>query len=386
METRLRILHVLVTLDRGGAENHVLDLALQQKAHGHEVSVAFLKGKGSLSPLFCEHGIGVFNLRMMFYGNPHPLYRLWRITNEIQPDIIHAHLPGAELYVSALKQLFLSPLRARFVSSRHNDTPFGSSWLFLLLERWASRQADHIICISKAVQRLFVERQQTVSLTKTSLIYYGIDTLRFKAIPEGRLSNVRQLWQASASQVVFLCIARMVPQKGIDILLKSYALARHSSDFAEGSLLVLVGTGPLKASLMELAVSLGLAPHVRWLGFREDIPELLAAADCLVLSSRYEGLGLVLLEAASASLPVIASRISAIPEIVIDGKTGILVSPESLEEFADAMKRMFDSELRGIFGQSALDNVRANFDNSRCFAQTQRLYEFLLRTDRVTIS
>jgi glycosyltransferase involved in cell wall biosynthesis len=225
-----------------------------------------------------------------------------------------------------------------------------------------------------------------VSLTKTSLIYYGIDTLRFKAIPEGRLSNVRQLWQASASQVVFLCIARMVPQKGIDILLKSYALARHSSDFAEGSLLVLVGTGPLKASLMELAVSLGLAPHVRWLGFREDIPELLAAADCLVLSSRYEGLGLVLLEAASASLPVIASRISAIPEIVIDGKTGILVSPESLEEFADAMKRMFDSELRGIFGQSALDNVRANFDNSRCFAQTQRLYEFLLRTDRVTIS
>jgi glycosyltransferase involved in cell wall biosynthesis len=145
--------------------------------------------------------------------------------------------------------------------------------------------------------------------------------------------------------------------------------------------LLICGQGSLLQELHALARTLGVEGHVHFLGLRRDIPRLLCAADGFALSSDSEGLPLVLLQASAAGLPIVATDVGGHSDVVIDGKTGILVPPDRPEEFFGAMRRLVDLSpaVRATMGAAGRDLVKRQFEAEFVASQWERLYSELLR-------
>ena len=138
--------------------------------------------------------------------------------------------------------------------------------------------------------------------------------------------------------------------------------------------LVIVGVGPLMEELRQLADELGIASHVEWAGFREDIAAVMAGFDIFALTSLYEGLGLVLLEAMAAGVAVAATRVGAIPEVVVDGETGLLVEAGKPAELAAAFQKLSDGTVRARMGEAGRRRVIEHFTLERMWKETDELY------------
>lgn len=200
----------------------------------------------------------------------------------------------------------------------------------------------------------------------------GVDVSRFDS---GRTRH--ETLRASLGfpdRFVFLVAARLEPAKGIDVLLQALTLMRaHEDDVA----VLIAGDGSQRVKLEAQASSLGLdAESVRFLGLRDDVPDLMEAADALVLPSRWEGLGVVLLEAALSLIPVIATNVGGIPEIVRDGVTGFLVPPEDPEALAHAMARVvaLTPDQRTAMGMRGRTTVVESYSLENVVSQWERLY------------
>ena len=168
-------------------------------------------------------------------------------------------------------------------------------------------------------------------------------------------------------------MARLVPQKALHILLEGFSIYLKTA--TKPTKLVVVGVGTLESDLKNRAIELGIQDKVIWAGFREDIPVVMNALDVFALTSEYEGLGLVLLEAMSASKPVVASNVSAIPEVVSDGITGILFTPKNSVALAEAFKLLEDKEIRLRFGIAGKEKVIRNFTLGKMIDQTLIVYD-----------
>jgi glycosyltransferase involved in cell wall biosynthesis len=367
----MRILHVITTIDRGGAENHLADLAISQMGRD-EVAVAYLKGNGYWALRLQNAGVGVEPLGMARYGDPRPLFALRRLIRKWAPDIVHAHMPPAELYA----RLALTGIDARVVPliiSKHNDEPFyrgpGSS----RVARWAVARSAHVIAISDAVKRFMLSHHLVDSPNRIVSIHYGIDPRPFDEVTEAEAHSIREDWGIGQDTYVVGTVARLVPQKSLETLLEGFAAFRRNA--SEPARLVMVGRGPLEAPLRALAESLGIANDVVWAGFREDIPSVMKAFDLFALTSRYEGFGLVLLEAMAAQRPVIATRVSAIPEVVNDGETGKLIEPGCADELAEAIRYFREEEVRVRFGLAGRTRVAVHFTSQRVQEQVSGLYQ-----------
>src|SRR5262249_17815457 len=143
-------------------------------------------------------------------------------------------------------------------------------------------------------------------------------------------------------------VGRLAPQKGLHVLLEGFA--RYRALASQPSRLIMVGRGPLETELRARSLELGLADAVVWAGFRDDIPAVMSSFDVFGLSSQYEGCGLVLLEAMTAGKPVVATKVSAIPELVEDGITGLLSPVGDPVAFGGAILRLEDTALREKLG------------------------------------
>ena len=350
----MKVLHVSTSINRGGAENHLVELVRGQRARGLQVAVAYLKGDG----YWARELKAVYPLRLKFYGDPGPWLRLHRVVKELRPDIVHAHLEPAELY--ARLALLGLPRPPAFVITKHNDEPFYRGPGGPALGRWVARPARRIIAISDAVKRYFADLNHVVT------VHYGIDPSVF--------SNVAptQSFSCPPGGWIIGSVARLAPQKALHVLLEGYALYRQRA--TRPSRLVIVGTGPLQARLQAQAAALGIAGEVQWAGFRDDIPQVLAAFDLFALTSAYEGFGLVLLEAMAAGKAVLATRVSAIPEVVLDGVTGKLVAAGRPAEVASALLELESPELRARLGAAGRRRAAQDFSLERMVERTLEAY------------
>jgi glycosyltransferase involved in cell wall biosynthesis len=166
---------------------------------------------------------------------------------------------------------------------------------------------------------------------------------------------------------VLLAICRLEPQKGVDVAIRALTEL-------PGAQLVVLGEGPERTKLEQLAESLNVPVHLP--GRLPDVAAWLHRADVLVHPVRWEGFGLALLEAMLASLPVVATRVSSIPEIVVDGETGVLVPPDDTFALADAVRRVLDHPRD--YGDRGLARARAEFSVARMADRTLELYEEVL--------
>jgi glycosyltransferase involved in cell wall biosynthesis len=366
----VRILHVITTVNRGGAENHLVDVCRGQVLAGHNVAVAYLKGDHYWRPELDRMGVHVEHLGLKRYGELAPVSQLRRIVYAFDPDVVHAHMPPAELY--ARLALVVSPgRRPAFVISKHNDEPFFRGPGHEFLGGWVAKRANAIIAISDAVNRYTREHHgNSKAILKT--IHYGIASEPFQAVSMDETRTIHEGWHIPPDAWVIGTVARLVSQKALHVLIDGYA--RYRSQAGQPSRLVLVGRGPLEHELKVRAQNLGIAGDIVWAGFREDIPAVMRAFDLFALTSSYEGFGLVLLEAMSAAKPVLATNVSAIPEIVKDNETGVLCQPGDASSVASALVKFESASMRTKMGEAGLQRAQTSFTLARMNSEIESLY------------
>jgi glycosyltransferase involved in cell wall biosynthesis len=293
------VTHVITTIERGGAENQLLILVQAQTRTGREVSVAFLKGEPELKQALLDAGAKVID---NLYGK-NPIRQIFLLRSILKLNgnqILHCHLPRAELITTFANRKLGFPL----VISRHNAESFfpgAPSFLARQLSRYVTSKARSCIAISSAVQNFLFENEEIDKKCSIRVIYYGYPVV----------SNYPPSRDLDENKKVIGTISRLVPQKDIPTLLRAFSRLTDRPDYE----LLIVGDGRLENTLMDLANDLSLE-NVIWRGRVVDVQAELSRMDVFVLSSLYEGFGLVLLEAMSAGVPIVAARNSAILEVL----------------------------------------------------------------------
>ena len=369
--TCLRIVHVITTLGVGGAEKHLLWLGEGQIKAGHEVHVVYLKGKGELAREFLDRGMLLHRVPMDgVLRAPAALLALTRLLARLRADVVHTHLLKAD----AVGSVAARRARARVVvSSKHNDERALLRKAVGVVHGLLMNRVDHVVALSDHVAR-FVAEHGRVDPARIRRIYYGVDASLLRAHRER--AAVRAELGLSPDAKVLVCVGRLAPQKDHPTLFA--AMARLPADVV----LLVVGGDPFgdgEARLRAEVERLGVGERVRFLGIRHDVPDLLSASDLFVLPSLWEGLGLVFLEAMAVALPIVATDVSAIPEVVQDGVSGWLVPPGDPEALAAAVQRALDDpSARQAAGLAGHLRLLERFALPRMIDETLTLYRDLL--------
>jgi len=371
---KIRLLHVLTTLDVGGAEKKVLSVASRLPRDRYEIAVAWLKGRGELAPAFRAAGIETCPLGMEGLFDFRVFRRALRLVRRMRPHVVHTHLMKADATGAFAARFASVPV---LVSTKHNEDQYLRFPPFAIGARVAAEMADRVVVISTAVGRFFRSR---ILLPEERMlrIPYGFPPhgLGPAAGAAAREDLRRELTLPKDAKVV-TCVGRLTRQKGLFDLLRAASLTREAVPEAR---FLLVGRGELLPALRAHAARLHLDSRVRFLGFRRDVPRILAGSHLLALPSHWEGFGVVLVEAMSAGLPVVGTRAGAIPEVVADGETGLLAPPGDAQDLATALVRVLaDPDLADRMGQAGRRRVAREFAIDREVKAHVELYEGLLR-------
>ncbi len=378
----MRLLHILTTLDVGGAEMHVLTQVRGQTARGHEVRVAYLLGEGTLVEDFRAAGAEVVGCVGKGPG------AIWRLRKHLAwCQIAHSHLLRADFLAAGA--VLAWGKRKRLISGKHNDERALMRPVVSRVHGAVGRVPARTIVLSDHVGR-FIAEHGRVPVARQERIYYGIDPAPWAAAAAesrargGELARtVRAEFGFGPDDVVFLCVARFAPQKAHEVLLRAFASAAdqlRSSDPSKVLRLLLVGDDPFfghRPKAEAVAHELGLIESGAcvFAGIRRDVPRLIAASSVFAMASRWEGLGLVFLEAMAAGLPVLSTKVSAIPEVVVDGNTGRLVPPDDVPALATGMLELAaDPDLRQRWGAAGEARVAEVFGLDRMVDETLAVY------------
>ena len=308
------IFHLITTINRGGAENQLLVLANEQRKQGFEVHVVYLKGEPELKAEFELSGVVVHSELATRSPIMQPIYFRNLVKNK--NAIVHAHLPRAELVA------LCTFARFKFINSRHNAEPFfpgAPKMLSNILSRIVCARSSMTIAISNAVKQYLLKRGELTKSARIEVVLYGYQP----KINKNLLSE-----NVEKSKHRLGTISRLTDQKDIPTML--HAFAEYKSNYPTSSLSIL-GSGPLESDLKHLANQLGVADSVYFLGRSSFVYEFLDGIDVFILTSKYEGFGMVLLEAIDAGVPVVAPNNSAIPEVLGSDFPGLCSTGASLE-------------------------------------------------------
>lgn len=302
----MKILHVITSLQLGGAERLMVDLLPRLRDKGHEVELAVFDGRET--PLFApleQAGITIHRLatgRNVY--DPRNFLDLARLLRHGHYDIVHTHNTACQLYAPLARTL--SGKKSRLFTTEHNTTNRRrGNTVLRLVDRWMYARYTQIICISEQTQ---INLEQHIGKqSKASVVHNGIDVARFT-------KPIKDIIGQTHFQIVM--IAGFRPQKDQDTLLR--AMAQLPGNYR----LRLVGDGARRGELESIAQTLGITACVDFAGVRSDIPDVLAEADVVVLSSHYEGLSLASVEGMASGRPFIASDVEGLREVV--GGYGLL--------------------------------------------------------------
>ena len=306
----MRILHVITTINRGGAENQLLLLVKEQIQLGHEVSIFPLKGELELEHQFNEYGATVINS----YVNASPISQVLALRSlSNRYTIFHAHLPRAELVA-------FFGARRKYLISRHNCEPFYPSHpgvISVVLSRLVQARAKRVIAISNTVHNYLISRAE-VDVHKISVVNYGFD----KSINYDNKSLSLEV----EGEIVLGTVSRLVPQKDLQTLLRAFG--EVSTGFPQMRLAI-IGEGDLRGELEILAQELQISDKIQWFGRTSNPLKLISQMDIFVMTSIYEGFGLVVLEAISQGVPVIASDNDTFKELFEGQEQNLFITGNS---------------------------------------------------------
>jgi glycosyltransferase involved in cell wall biosynthesis len=367
----MRVLFLSTTMGMGGADQQLLTLTGGLRARGHEVMIVSLTPLGPMGLEARAQGIATESLEMR-RGVPDPrgLVRLIRLVRAWRPEVLHSHMIHANIMARVLR--LIAPVPA-LVSTIHSIYDGGR--LRMAAYRLSNGLVDQMTIISQtAADRFISERIIPEKLLK--VIPNSVDTDRFRNLPPGTRESVRRSLGIQG-QFAWLAVGRFEIAKDYPNMLHALASVRRRHPEA---LLLLVGRGSLQTETEALTRTLGLAGSVRFLGVRRDVPEVMSAADGYVMSSAWEGMPIVLLEAAAAGLPIVATRVGGNQEVVQHEDTGFLVPPRDSEALAGAMLRLMElpATERRALGDRGCERVRTLYGLSQTVERWEQLYRQVL--------
>lgn len=291
-------------------------------------------------------------------------WRLRRIMRQIEPDLVHIHSRrGADLFGGLAARWAGVPV----ILSRRVDNP-EPRWL--VARKY--RLFDRVVCISRGIEQVL--RDEGVPASKLRHVSSAIKVADYQQ-PCGRAEFLTEFGLPD-NAIVGAVIAQLIRRKGHRYLIQALPEVLKAQPNLH---LLWFGQGPLRDELEQQVNAAGLAGHIHFTGFREDLPRWLACLDLLVHPADMEGLGVSLLQAGAAGVPMIGSRAGGIPEIVLDGQTGLLIESGDVSALTDALRRLAtDAELRKQLGQGAAKHVAEHFDVRAMVAGNLAVYRELL--------
>jgi L-malate glycosyltransferase len=368
---RIRVLHLIDTLNIGGTENQMVHVALRMHRDGHQVTVCCLRAEGPLLRLLQAGGVPVVEFpkkkTLIALNGARQLLRLAAFLRSERFEVIHAHDLWANLVGIPAGRLARIPV---VISSRRYlaDLEWYTPWRNRVV-RLIYRLSTRVVVNSQAICERLIDRER-VAPDKIRIVYNGVDVERFAC---ARLEREKLLPNVGKRSKLIAVLANMYSRvKGHACLLSA---ARIVCKNEAGAVFLLIGDGPERSRLETQVRDAGLDKNIVFAGRRTDVPELLACCDLSVLASEAEGFPNALLESMSAGLAVVATAVGGSKEIVENGVNGVLVPPGDPEALAAAILRLIhEPRLAMNLALAGQKDMRTRFSFDRLLADLDQLY------------
>lgn len=364
----IRVAFCITDLDVGGAERMFVELVTRLDRRRWEPRVFCLSDPGALAERLQASDIPATCLGAKSIRNLSVVWRLAAEWKKFRPELMqsflfHANLVGRIAAWWAGVPHVVCGIR---VAERRSRVP-------LWLDRWTQGLVDHNVCVSRAVAEFSIQNARLAE-SKVSVIANGVDFERFSTA-----TAVDRAALGLTDAPLILFVGRLDPQKAPMVLLEAFArlCQRHS-----GWQLLVVGEGSLRQSIIEWTSKHGLDLNIRIVGWRPDVPQILKAANVLVLPSLWEGMPNIVLESMAAGLPVVVSRVEGTDELIQDGDSGLLVTPGSVVELERQVELILtDHRFSSRLSATAQQTAQKSFTFEAMVGTYEQLYLRLLAQD-----
>jgi len=350
----MKILYVITGLGGGGAEKVVAGLADEMSKLGHQVKIAYLKGQVIVYPENSE--IELINLGLESVKNSKVAYKNYKqLLKEFQPNVVHAHMVHANIF-ARISRIFC-PI-PKLLCTAHSNNEGGKGRM--LAYRLTHHLSDLTTNVSLSASKNF-EALGAVPKHGITTVYNGINLARFHK-SERSDQEMRVSLGLSDNDLMFLAVGRLHEAKDYPNLFHAIEILLKQDDEHKNIHLFVVGDGDLKPELEKLLIDKKMNNQVHLLGRRNDVPQLMSAANLFVLSSSFEGFGLVVAEAMACNTFVVGTDCGGVKEVM--GDMGILVPPRNSLDLAEALMRAINLPADEVIqnNMKAIEHVNKNFD------------------------
>lgn len=360
----MKILYVITGLGMGGAETQLSTIA-QHMAKSHDVRVCYLTGEPVLLKDISAVPIVPINIKKTLSGFFQGYFKLRKLVADFKPDVIHSHMIHANILSRLLRLSIAVP---KLVCSAHNSNEGG--WLRMLAYRLTDRLADVTTNVSLEAVHAF-ETRWAIPKDKMRVVFNGVDTSIFKPDSEKRF-YLRQLADVADNDKIILSVGRLTAAKDFPNLLNAFAGLSHMQGTFK---LWIVGDGDDRLALTALVEKLNLTGKVFFWGMRSDVASFYNAADIYVLSSAWEGFGLVVAEAMASERVVVATDCGGVREVI--GDQGFLVPVKNADALMQGMEKALSLSAGGakVMGEQARTRVVENFSLDSVIENWLDIYE-----------
>lgn len=349
----VRVVHVVLSMDLGGLERVVIDLVREGRALGQHVEVVCVEHAGTLAPEVESLEAPLSALGKPPGFQPAAIRRMRSLIQKVRPDVIHTHQMGALFYVALSLGRGADPLVVHTEHGRHYPGRLRAR----VLARLAGAFASRFYCVSTDIATSVISHR-IVAPEKVRVVYNGVETVRF--FRQDDRNELRRRLRLPAGVPMIGTIGRLDGIKRQDRLIRAFAALKQRVPSAH---LLVVGDGPLMGELRAHVERLGLAESTSLVGYQAEPECYLRAMDLFALTSQSEGMPLVILEAWASGVPVVASRVGGVPEMIEQGVTGLLFEPGDDGGLVSALERLLtDPAEAARLAEAGRAIVRARYD------------------------
>jgi glycosyltransferase involved in cell wall biosynthesis len=377
MTDGLRVAHVVLSLDLGGLERIVVNLAREGLQRGQQCAVICLERSGALAKQAEQFGAEVHCVHKRPGLRPGTVSRVKEVLRGFRPDVVHTHTPGGLLYAGRAARAMGVPLvvhTEHLNNTRHPSIRPLVRWRRTWLLWYAAGYCRRFFCVSKDIA-VDLAAQRVVPRPKLAVLLNGIDTEHVARATD--TEALRRSLQIPAGAPVIGTVGRLNTVKRQDLLIRAFARVRQRFPQAH---LVLVGDGPARDTLNTLVAQLQLQASVHLVGAQLEPERYLQIMDVFALSSSLEGLPLAILEAWAVGLPVIASAVGGVPDLIADGRNGLLFEPGDEAVLARLLGELLENPTRGsCLGREGQREVNERYGLRRMALDYEAQYAELLR-------
>jgi glycosyltransferase involved in cell wall biosynthesis len=361
---RIKVLHLVTSLEVGGAQHGMLLGLPRFDSDQYEHIACSIMDRMQMASQFREAGVEVRSLGLSRKTDIGVVLRLRALLKEIRPDVLHTYLLHGNILGRLIGRLVGVPV---IIGS---ERTIGQARKWGRLATRLTNPLTDAVEVNSEIGGRAIERDLGVPSEKIELVRSGLDLSVFSSA--NRRDELRSEFGVTADQHLIVYMGRLRTVKGVEFGIRAFATALEQLPNIR---MVLTGEGDQRNFLSSLVSKLGISEQVEFLGVRNDVPELLGAADSVLMPSLTEGFPRTAIEAMAAGKPVIATNVGGTPEAIIDDETGILVPARDSDALASAIVRLVgDSDLQARLGAAGRERAAQNYSVDKYVSRLDEMY------------